>query len=65
MVRDGVAPWADAEAVVDGDPAGSTSRRCARLVDGGARALIVSGIDGATVCVWAPNSLEWIVAVPA
>ena len=41
----------------------STSRRCDALVDDAARALIASGIErGDRVAVWAPNSLEWIVA---
>ena len=33
------------------------------MVDGAARALVASGIErGDRVAVWAPNSLEWIVA---
>ena len=52
----------DAEAVVDG------SRRVGyrslqAMVDDAARALLASGIErGDRVSIWAPNSLEWIVA---
>jgi acyl-CoA synthetase (AMP-forming)/AMP-acid ligase II len=62
MVRDAARRAGDAEAVVDGD------RRIdfvtlRRLVDDAARALIASGIErGNRVAVWAPNSVEWIVA---
>jgi acyl-CoA synthetase (AMP-forming)/AMP-acid ligase II len=62
MLRDVAARRADADAVVDGE------RRVAfaslrEQVDGAARALIASGITrGDRVAVWAPNSLEWIVA---
>ena len=44
-------------------PADRLRRRCARMVDDAARALLASGIErGDRVAVWAPNSLEWIVA---
>ena len=62
MVRDAARRCGDAEAVVDG------ARRIdfatlRRMVDDAARALIASGIErGDRVAVWAPNSLEWIVA---
>ena len=62
MLRHTVARPADAEAVVDG------SRRVAyrslqAMVDDAARALLASGIErGDRVSIWAPNSLEWIVA---
>src|SRR5690349_24722391 len=62
MLRDGARRFADADAVVDG------SRRVtyARLADAAAdvaRALIASGVRrGERVAIWAPNSLEWIVA---
>jgi acyl-CoA synthetase (AMP-forming)/AMP-acid ligase II len=62
MVRDGARRCGDAEAVVDGarriDFAGLRAR-----VDAAARALMALGIDrGDRVAVWAPNTLEWIVA---
>ena len=62
MVRDAARRLGDAEAVVDG------ARRvdyasAAAMVDDAARALLASGIErGDRVAVWAPNSLEWIVA---
>ena len=62
MVRHGSHRFADAEAVVDG------TRRVdfatlAAMVDDAARALMASGVErGDRVAVWAPNSLEWIVA---
>jgi acyl-CoA synthetase (AMP-forming)/AMP-acid ligase II len=62
MVRDAAARFGDAEAVVDG----SRRVRFADLwptVTEAARALAASGIrPGDRVAVWAPNSLEWIVA---
>jgi HIP---CoA ligase len=65
MLRDGARRADDAEAVVDG------IRRIdfatlRRMVDDAARALLASGIErGDRVAVWAPNSLEWIVAALA
>jgi len=62
MVRDAARRFADAEAVVDG------TRRIgfaslSTMVGDTARALLASGIErGDRVAVWAPNSLEWIVA---
>lgn len=62
MVRDAASRCGRAEAVVDG------SRRIdfatlRRMVDATARALLASGIErGDRVAIWAPNSLEWIVA---
>src|SRR3954465_13152746 len=62
MVRDAARRWGDAEAVVDGDRRiDFTTLR--GLVDEAARALLASGIErGDRVAVWAPNSVEWIVA---
>ncbi|MGO9872791.1 MAG: FadD3 family acyl-CoA ligase [Acidimicrobiia bacterium] len=62
MVRDSSDRFGDASAVVDG------TRRVdfatlRTMVDDAARALMASGIErGDRVGVWAPNSLEWIVA---
>ena len=62
MVRDRARRSGDAEAVVCG------TRRVdfaalATMVDDAARSLLSSGIEaGDRVAVWAPNSLEWIVA---
>ncbi len=62
MVRDAARRCGDVEAVVDG------TRRVdfatlRGLVDDAARGLLASGIErGDRVAVWAPNSLEWIVA---
>jgi HIP---CoA ligase len=62
MVRDGARRRGDAEAVVDGDRR-ITFSALHGMVDDVARALIASGIErGDRVAVWAPNSLEWIVA---
>jgi HIP---CoA ligase len=62
MVRDGAARYAATDAVVDGDRRISFGELAAR-VDASARALVASGIaPGDRVAVWAPNSLEWIVA---
>jgi acyl-CoA synthetase (AMP-forming)/AMP-acid ligase II len=62
MVRDGAHRRADAEAVVDGDRR-VTYAALQRMVDDAARALVGIGIErGDRVAVWAPNSLEWIVA---
>ncbi len=62
MVRDGARNRGDAEAVVDGDRR-VTYAALQRMVDAAARSLIASGIErGDRLAVWAPNSLEWIVA---
>src|SRR5262249_38685964 len=62
MLRDGAARFDTADAVVDGDRRVSFRELAAR-VDASARALVASGIaPGDRVAVWAPNSLEWIVA---
>ena len=52
----------NAEAVVDGNRR-ITFAALQRMVDDAARALLGAGIErGDRVAVWAPNSLEWIVA---
>ena len=62
MLRDGATRHGDADAVVDGDRRVSF-RELRELVDGVARGLLTLGIErGDRVAVWAPNSLEWIVA---
>jgi HIP---CoA ligase len=62
MVRDAARRFGDAEAVVDGDRR-VTFDDLVAAVAGAARALIASGVErGDRVAVWAPNSLEWIVA---
>ena len=62
MVRDSAARLGDAEAVVDGTRRVGFKDLVAS-VSGAARALIASRIEpGDRVAVWAPNSLEWIVA---
>ncbi len=65
MVRDAARRAPDREAVVDGDRrVGFAALR--EMVDGAARALLAAGIErGERVAVWAPNSLEWIVAALA
>ncbi|HWW45604.1 MAG TPA: AMP-binding protein, partial [Acidimicrobiia bacterium] len=62
MLRDRARRSGDAEAVVDGARRiGFTALRA--LVDDAARSFVASGIEpGDRVAVWAPNSLEWIVA---
>ena len=65
MVRDGAQRFGDDEAVVDGNRRVSFAE-LSDLVSGAARALVASGIEpGDHVAVWAPNSLEWIVAALA
>jgi HIP---CoA ligase len=62
MVRDAARRGDDAEAVVDGDRRVDFTTLCG-MVDDAARALVACGIErGDRVAVWAPNSLEWIVA---
>jgi HIP---CoA ligase len=62
MVRDAADRFGDAEAVVDGTRRVDFAALSA-IVTEAARALLASGIRrGDRVAVWAPNSLEWIVA---
>jgi acyl-CoA synthetase (AMP-forming)/AMP-acid ligase II len=62
MVRDAGARFGEAEAVVDGARR-VTFASLAEQAGQAARALVASGIErGDRVAVWAPNSLEWIVA---
>ncbi|MFN8034806.1 MAG: FadD3 family acyl-CoA ligase [Acidimicrobiia bacterium] len=62
MVRDAARRDGNAEAVVDGDRRTDFATLRA-MVDDAARALLASGIErGDRVAVWAPNSIEWIVA---
>jgi acyl-CoA synthetase (AMP-forming)/AMP-acid ligase II len=62
MVRDAARRHGDAEAVVDGDRRFDFAT-LRTMVDGAAKALLASGIaPGDRVAVWAPNSVEWIVA---
>jgi acyl-CoA synthetase (AMP-forming)/AMP-acid ligase II len=62
MVRDGAERFGDAEAVVDGDRSVGFAE-LSELVSGAARALVAGGLEpGDRAAVWAPNSLEWIVA---
>ena len=65
MVRDAAHRFGDADAVVDGDRRVGFAE-LSDLVSGAARALVASGIEPRDhVAVWAPNSLEWIVAALA
>jgi len=65
MLRDGRARFGDAAAVVDGTRRISYSE-LEGLVAQAARALVASGLQpGERAAVWAPNSLEWIVAALA
>jgi acyl-CoA synthetase (AMP-forming)/AMP-acid ligase II len=62
MARDRARGSARAEAVVDGDRRVDFAT-LGSMIDDAARALVSSGIErGDRVAVWAPNSLEWIVA---
>ncbi len=62
MVRDAARRYGDAEAVVDGARRVGFAELSA-MVTRGARALLASGVErGDRVAVWAPNSLQWIVA---
>jgi acyl-CoA synthetase (AMP-forming)/AMP-acid ligase II len=62
MVREVAAANPGVEAVVDGDRRVTYAELRAR-VDAAARALLAVGIErGDRVAIWAPNSLEWIVA---
>jgi acyl-CoA synthetase (AMP-forming)/AMP-acid ligase II len=62
MVREVAAANPEVEAVVDGDRR-VTYRELRDRVDAAARALLAVDIErGDRVALWAPNSLEWIVA---
>jgi acyl-CoA synthetase (AMP-forming)/AMP-acid ligase II len=62
MVRDAAHRFGTTEAVVDGDRRVAYTELSAAVTDA-ARALVASGVGrGDRVAVWAPNSLEWIVA---
>ena len=62
MARERARRSAGEEAVVDGDRRVDFETLGAR-VDDAARALLASGVErGDRVAIWAPNSLEWIVA---
>jgi acyl-CoA synthetase (AMP-forming)/AMP-acid ligase II len=62
MARDAAQRFGDAEAVVD-DTRRVGFTALSTLIDRAARALLASGIErGDRIAVWAPNSLEWIVA---
>ena len=62
LVQDAGAKYADAEAVVDGDRRVSFGE-LAGLVRRGAAFCMSRGVEpGDRVAVWAPNSLDWIVA---
>ena len=62
MLRDAAARWPDVEAVVDGERRVDFAT-LRRSVGECARALIAQGVErGDRVAIWAPNSLEWIVA---
>jgi acyl-CoA synthetase (AMP-forming)/AMP-acid ligase II len=65
MLRDGARQHAGAEAVVVGDER-VTSAELLERVDAVARGLVAAGVDpGDRVAIWAPNSIEWIVAALA
>ncbi|HEY7815468.1 MAG TPA: AMP-binding protein, partial [Nakamurella sp.] len=61
-VRRAAAQWPDEEAVVDGDRRLSFSGLAGQMTRA-ARAFAASGVrPGDRVAIWAPNSLDWIVA---
>ena len=63
MVRDAARRFGDADAVVDGDRRVTFAELATLGRRRAARALCASGVEpGDRVAVWAPNSLEWIVA---
>jgi acyl-CoA synthetase (AMP-forming)/AMP-acid ligase II len=65
MLRDGARRHPDAEAVVVGDRR-VTAADLLDEVTGVARALVATGVgSGQRVAIWAPNSIEWIVAALA
>jgi acyl-CoA synthetase (AMP-forming)/AMP-acid ligase II len=62
MLRDAARRFGNADAIVDGERRVSYTDLASRAADV-ARALMASGIaPGERIAVWAPNSLEWIVA---
>jgi acyl-CoA synthetase (AMP-forming)/AMP-acid ligase II len=62
MVRDGAARYGAAPAVVDGTRRIDFATLATSAADA-ARALVAAGVrPGDRVAIWAPNSLEWIVA---
>jgi acyl-CoA synthetase (AMP-forming)/AMP-acid ligase II len=62
MVRESARQYAGAEAVVDGERRVDYGE-LATMVTDAARVLIAAGVErGDRVAIWAPNSLEWIVA---
>ena len=67
LVQDAAAKYGDAEAVVDPGPDGTARRvsfaRLAELVRRAAAGCLARGVEpGDRVGIWAPNSLEWVVA---
>jgi len=65
MVRDAGHRFGEAEAVVEDDTRIGFAT-LSSMVDRAARALLAAGIErGDRIAVWAPNSLEWIVAALA
>lgn len=65
MLRDAARRHGSAEAVVDGERRVDFAT-LRGLVDDAARGLLASGIErGDRVAIWAPNSLDWIVAALA
>lgn len=65
MVRDGARRHPDAESVVAGGRRVTSSELVAEA-DAVARGLLATGISpGDRVAIWAPNSLEWIIAALA
>ncbi len=62
MVRDAATRFGDRDAVVVDDRTVSAAQLSTMATDA-ARALIAAGVErGDRVAIWAPNSLEWIVA---
>jgi HIP---CoA ligase len=62
LVRDAGAKYGDAEAVVDGERRASFAELAA-LVRRAAAGCLARGVErGDRVAIWAPNSLEWVVA---
>ena len=65
MLRAGARAHPDAEAVVVGDRRVTSAELLARA-DAVARGLLATGVEpGDRVAIWAPNSVEWIVAALA